>query len=90
MCVSSLPAWAGVRSLTEETPTFITKSAPWLNLDKDESYTFPQDGAASHMSNSTEVWLEKNLPGHWEYCGRHSWAASSPDLSIIENVWAIL
>ena len=62
----------------------------YLNLDPKVSYTFQQDGASCHMSNSTEEWLEQNLPDHWIYCGRGSWVASSPDLSIIENVWAIL
>ena len=62
----------------------------WLNLDPKVSYTFQQDWASCHMSNSTEEWLEQNLPDHWIYCGRGFWVAASPDLSIAENVWAIL
>jgi hypothetical protein len=62
----------------------------WLNLDPEVEYTFQQDGARVHTSAGTESWLEDNLPSHWRFTPRHGWSPNSPDLSIIENVWAIL
>eukprot|EP00658_Telonema_sp_P-2_P077214 TRINITY_DN6930_c0_g3_i1.p1 TRINITY_DN6930_c0_g3~~TRINITY_DN6930_c0_g3_i1.p1 ORF type:complete len:125 (+),score=20.89 TRINITY_DN6930_c0_g3_i1:144-518(+) len=62
----------------------------WMNCDPGNSYVFQQDGARCHTSKSTEIWLEENLPSHWSFTPRGGWAANSPDLSIIENCWAVL
>ena len=43
-----------------------------------------------HTSKSTEAFLEENLPAHWSFTSQGGWCPNSPDLSIIETVWAIL
>jgi hypothetical protein len=62
----------------------------WMNLTRGKPYVFQQDGARCHTSASTEGWLEDNLPREWTFTGRGGWCPNSPDLSIIENVWAVL
>ena len=52
----------------------------WPHLD----HTFQQDNANVQVSASTHAWFQgRNLP-------LLDWPAKSPDLSPIENVWALL
>lgn len=56
---------------------------PSINKLKNEEgeFIFQQDGASSHTSKATKIWLGRN--------GLEPmvWPSSSPDLSPIENLW---
>ena len=56
-------------------------------LPKMSEAIFQQDGAPAHHATSTRQWCRDNLPGFWE---KGVWPGNSPDLSPIENVWAIV
>ena len=56
-------------------------------LPKMSEAIFQQDGAPAHHATSTQQWCRDNLPGFWE---KGVWPGNSPDLSPIENVWAIV
>ena len=62
----------------------------FLAVPKTKRVVFQQDGARVHTSNSTEKFLEDNLPSHWTFTPKGGWCPNSPDLSIIETVWAVL
>lgn len=62
----------------------------YLAVPEDVEAIFQQDGARVHTSKSTEAFLEENLPAHWSFTSQGGWCPNSPDLSIIETVWAIL
>jgi DDE superfamily endonuclease len=47
-------------------------------------FIFQQDGASCHTSKFTKTWMMKNNMSFW------TWPSGSPDLSPIENVWAIM
>ena len=48
---------------------------------------FQQDGAPAHNAAKTQEWCRANLPGFWE---KGVWPGNSPELSPIENLWAIV
>ena len=48
---------------------------------------FQQDGAPAHTALGTQEWLRSNFPQFWD---KDTWPPNSPDLSPIENIWAII
>jgi len=49
-------------------------------------WVYQQDGASSHSAGPTMKLLRKLMPGRY----LEDWPANSPDLSWIENIWAIV
>ena len=47
-------------------------------LKPNGDWIFQQDGAAAHIVNATQSWLECHFPG---FIAKHQWPASSPDLN---------
>ena len=48
---------------------------------------FQQDGAPAHQSHLAQNWLQSNLDSFWV---KGTWPGNSPDLSPIENLWALV
>lgn len=48
---------------------------------------FQQDGAPAHRARKAQEWCRSHFPAFWE---KDEWPGNSPDLSPIENLWAIV
>ena len=48
---------------------------------------FQQDGGPAHHSRLAQNWLERNVQPFWV---KGIWPGNSPDLSPIENLWALV
>ena len=48
---------------------------------------FQQDGAPAHTSHMSQNWLQHNVDSFWD---KGVWPGNSPDLSPIENLWALV
>ena len=48
---------------------------------------FQQDGAPAHGAKMTQEWCRSHFPAFWE---KKEWPGNSPDLSPIENLWALV
>ena len=49
--------------------------------------SFQQADAPAHNAEKTQDWSRGNFPGFWE---KDTKSGNSPDLSPIENIWAIV
>jgi transposase len=96
--------WGGVSALGKSPLIFYegTLKAPdYINIIKkavpkvkqfmpDGAWTWQHDGASPHKAKLTNDWLEANVPDYITSGPSGAWPANSPDLSYIENIWAIM
>lgn len=58
------------------------------SLFEGQHWTFQQDSAPSHKANTTQKWLEKNVP---DFINRDQWPSASPDLNPLDySLWSKL
>ena len=55
--------------------------------EKMSNSIFQQDGAPTHTSKLSQEWCRLNLPSYWV---KEIWPGNSLDLSLIENLWAVV
>jgi len=51
------------------------------------SWWFQQDGDSKHTAKVVQDWLETNAP---HFTKKNQWSMNSPDLNLIENLWAYM
>ena len=62
----------------------------YLAMPRTGIKVYQQDGASCHFSKSTTMYLSSHMDKTWSWTGKGEWPTNSPDLNIIENIWAVL
>ena len=75
-----------LRSALRRTREYGPPTAVKLHPDMSK-VIFQQDGAPAHTAATSQEWCEEHLPDFWQ---KEVWPPNSPDLSPIENLWAIV